>query len=461
MKRGFFLFAMFFLFRLSVYASELQVFKDKAVYFPDKPKSFIGFNNAEVYCNGERVKVYRIYKAKGNSPLEKKYNQFLGLKEEESYLKKKLSVFDSVVKSANLKTAGDIYSFLKNLPVYTKNYVKDEAKLNEIAFKLQSLKSYLSSVTHDFNPYYVDLPPGCKDMKIVFEGIDFDTENLFIVGKDGAQAVKRLKIINRSGIDIFAEKILLMNFSSKRYFVPRDFNPWSVDFEREEIVMRMVMPQAPSKKSFKMKNPKPEARQIESRVYLLKNLDLPCDGKEKKITIAEKSIAFEHSLVVFPYVDLTVYNEYAFKLPFEPDSNEWIVKVGKKVFSKCYGKLDSKRKKYKIFAGEDFSISVSRKRIVSFEKNVGFFKGKNVKKDGYEIELYNLSEKNKKLKVIDRIPVPKKEEIKVKNVKISGAPYVLDKEGKVVFNVSLKPGEFKKLRVVFEIEYPEDQSIYY
>ena len=64
--------------------------------------------------------------------------------------------------------------------------------------------------------------------------------------------------------------------------------------------------------------------------------------------------------------------------------------------------------------------------------------------------------------MIDRVPIPTNEDIKVKEVVVSGVKnYKIGKKGKLVAQVDLKPKQVVKIKVIFTIEHPEDINISY
>ncbi len=103
--------------------------------------------------------------------------------------------------------------------------------------------------------------------------------------------------------------------------------------------------------------------------------------------------------------------------------------------------------------GRDERVSISRKKLVDFEENRVF---SSVKREttGYEITIRNQKNEAIDLNILDNIPVPKNKDLEIEKGDISGAIYDAT-TGKLTWNITLKAGETRKLRVVYVIKYPK------
>ena len=458
-------------FFLSVFASELRIYNDKCVYYPDSPKSFVGFNsNVVVFCDNYKLPLFKGNKVEGVSPLKKLFGKYKDLSFNFAKVSEKKAILEKAVNSLKVSGSMDLAKIFEKSDYFASKLAtvkKEERDLND---KVSALVSEINRMAPSVYPYYCNIPKKFNSIKYQFKGIDTKISNkvFFDVNSKRAKVLKQLTLKNSSGIDIKADKIYVLNIYSRRYFSPIDFRPWVV---RERVFgTRKMVARKPANETYNMvgdipAEPSPvekQAVQTESRVYMLENVNLFSDGLEKNFKIKEGIVGFEKHLVVYPYTDVRVYNEYKFKLPFEVDSHYWEVSVGKKSFSNVKGMFDKDKKFYRIFAGIDYSVLVSRKKDLNFKEEKGFFSKKKVVKDGYELVFKNISDKAKDLNVVDRVPVSVKEDIVVRDVVINGInDYKLGKKGKLSFNLHLKPGDVKKVKVTFVIEYPENQKIWY
>ncbi len=458
----------FIFFSCLIFSSELRIYSDNSVYYPDKPNSFIGFNgNVEVFCDNYKLSVYRKYEAKGNSPLLKLFDTYLNLSDKLHLIGEQEVLIGKMIDSLRFSSNESVSKFLKNSGEYAIKIAELKRKKQLLKNELDIVKIRISEMAPSVFPFYCDFPKGFKSVRYEFKGITYRVLNkLYIDSSSGkVDVVKEISLKNKSGIDIVADSILILNIASSRYFSPISFSPWIVR-ERDFRTSAPLKTKKMSKGMFDVAASMPvspqEVSQLESRVYLLGRTTLFSDGIEKRFKVKSKKVPYSKQLVVYPYIDKNVYNEYSFSLPFEVDSDYWEVFVGKKVFSRVRGVFEKQQNRYKIFAGIDYSVEVSRKRKLNFQEEKGLFSKKNVLKDGYEITLRNVSDKIKRVNVVDRVPVSVKEGVIIRDVKVNGVSnYNIDKKGKLAFKVELKPGEAKNIDVSFVIEFPEGKDIVY
>ncbi|BBB33216.1 conserved hypothetical protein [Thermotomaculum hydrothermale] len=468
MRKGLILFVLLCTF--FAFSSEVRVFNDKVVYYPDKPSSFIGFNkDVNVVCNNEVLPIFKGEKVPQNFSLFKTYIDYIKLKNDIATLKKQKEVIDKAFRSLQLKSNGDFALFLKNSENYAKKYSSIERKLNALKVKREKLEKLLKSSTYTLKPYFCDLPEKIYSFKMEFQGIQISTKNKLFINNDGktCRVVKELSLLNRSGIDIKADEFYILAMNSSRYFEVIEFYPWTITGEphiepsdREGFLG--AVPQTRRMMKTAAKEKMPVVNQLDTRIFLLNNISLPSNGVEKKFKIDEKEVKLTKRLVVYPYQSLDVYKEYSFKLPFAPLGSNWQVFAGKESYSNVTGTFDKETDVYRIFAGKEYAIDVKREPVLNMGSEEGFFSKKKIDKKGYKITLRNLGNKEKRVFVIDRIPVSTLEGIVVKDVKVKGLKkYNINKEGKLSGEVNLKPHDKIVIEVTFSVVYPADMDIYY
>jgi putative AlgH/UPF0301 family transcriptional regulator len=119
--------------------------------------------------------------------------------------------------------------------------------------------------------------------------------------------------------------------------------------------------------------------------------------------------------------------------------------------------------RYTLFVSVDEDLVVNREPMILKEKE-SFFGGTVHKKDGYVIHLVNQSDEKRKLKVIDRIPVAVRSDVKVKLLSVEcDKPLkkrVLEK-GKLEMEVTLPPRSHADVRVLFEVSYDKEKPVVY
>jgi hypothetical protein len=107
--------------------------------------------------------------------------------------------------------------------------------------------------------------------------------------------------------------------------------------------------------------------------------------------------------------------------------------------------------------GRDERVSISRQKLVDFAENRAFSSVKR-EKAGYEITIRNQKSETIDLNILDNIPVPKNKDVEIEKDDISGAIYD-PTNGKLTWNIALKAGETRKLRVTYTIKYPKNQNV--
>jgi hypothetical protein len=107
--------------------------------------------------------------------------------------------------------------------------------------------------------------------------------------------------------------------------------------------------------------------------------------------------------------------------------------------------------------GRDHSIVVQREKIDQYSKKRTI--GSNVTETrGYEITLRNNKSQAVTLKVEDQVPVSVNSAITVSPIDISAGSYD-SQTGKVAWEITLGPGEQKKLSLHYEVKYPKNERV--
>jgi len=121
-------------------------------------------------------------------------------------------------------------------------------------------------------------------------------------------------------------------------------------------------------------------------------------------------------------------------------------------------------------AGEDFhlnlgadrEVKVKRERIKDKIKETYFGKIERntiIRELAFKITLENTKEKPIKLRLSDAIPVSRTDKVEVKDIKITPQPTekdYQDKEGVMLWEYKLKPGEKQEINIAFVVTYPKN-----
>jgi uncharacterized protein (TIGR02231 family) len=115
--------------------------------------------------------------------------------------------------------------------------------------------------------------------------------------------------------------------------------------------------------------------------------------------------------------------------------------------------------------GADREVKVKREKIKDKVKETFFGQLERntvVREMAFKMTLENLKDKPVKLKVLDTIPVSRTDKVNVKDISINPAPSeknYQDREGVMLWEYQLKPGEKKEITIEFVVTYPKDLPV--
>jgi uncharacterized protein (TIGR02231 family) len=107
--------------------------------------------------------------------------------------------------------------------------------------------------------------------------------------------------------------------------------------------------------------------------------------------------------------------------------------------------------------GRDEKIMVKREKLLDLTA-VKYFGANKKQTMAYEISIRNTKSTAISIDVLDQIPLTSTTEIEVELLEPSGAIYTKD-IGKLNWKLDIKPGETKKLKLIYSVKYPKDKVI--
>ncbi len=107
--------------------------------------------------------------------------------------------------------------------------------------------------------------------------------------------------------------------------------------------------------------------------------------------------------------------------------------------------------------GKDQRLSCKRTKVKEFSSK-SFFGGTKTESSKYELLIHNGAAQSIQLKIEDQIPVSTDKEIAVV-LKESGAAQVEAEQGKLSWQLNLKPNETMKLNFSFDVSYPSNRQL--
>lgn len=186
---------------------------------------------------------------------------------------------------------------------------------------------------------------------------------------------------------------------------------------------------------------------------------IPTDNKEHMVNIKEFTAEafFEHAAVpkldkdAFLMAILTDWEQYDWI------SGEMNVFYDGTYVGKTFMDITQVEDTMALSLGRDKKVVITREKIKDYceTKSVGLQRKKTT---GYEIIIKNNKRSEITLNLQDQLPISQQEQIEVKVVDISGAKKE-DQSGFLNWDITLKPGETKKVYIKFEVKYPRKYTI--
>ena len=187
--------------------------------------------------------------------------------------------------------------------------------------------------------------------------------------------------------------------------------------------------------------------------------DVPTNGKEQVVALKEKTVDASYK-----YFSAPVKDKDAYLLGCIPgwESLQLLPGDANIIFEGTYiGKTfinpSSTSDTLNITLGKDKRVVITREKLKDFSSVK--FMGNNKKQVlTYEIVVKNNKKEAIQLQVKDLFPIPTDKEIEVELLDFSGA--TVDKETSfLTWNLQLKPGEIKKMRMSYSVKYPKDKQL--
>lgn len=187
---------------------------------------------------------------------------------------------------------------------------------------------------------------------------------------------------------------------------------------------------------------------------------LPSDGSPHKTTIGILSLPSKPDYVTFPKLAA-----YAYRRAKVTNNTELMLLAGQ---ASVYWGGDyvgatripdiASGQALEVFLGTDERIAVKRELSVR-EVDKNLLGNRRRLQYGYRMRLQNLLTSMADLEVLDQLPVPRHEDIKVQLVRASIPPTEQEELGALKWRLALAAGEEQTIEFVFAVDYPRDMQI--
>ncbi len=187
--------------------------------------------------------------------------------------------------------------------------------------------------------------------------------------------------------------------------------------------------------------------------------DIPSDNQQYDVTMQTQSLKAEYAYITIPKLDndaflraqVTDWAQYSL-LPGESNIYFKGTYVGKGYIDPALA-----NDTLSLSLGRDRAINVKRDQIKDYCKT-GFFGNKQQTTKAYEIMVQNNKKQAIQLVIEDQLPISQNGDLEVETEEISGAAYDAV-TGKLVWKLSLAPGETVKKQIRFNVKYPKKKFV--
>ena len=187
--------------------------------------------------------------------------------------------------------------------------------------------------------------------------------------------------------------------------------------------------------------------------------DVPTNGKEQVVALKDRTAPANYKYFAAPVKDKDAYLigciadwEGLQLLPGEANIIFEGTYVGKTQLNP-----GSTSDTLNLTLGKDRRVVITREKLKDFS-SVKFLGSKKLQTFTYEITVKNNKKENIQMQVKDLFPIPTDKEIEVELLDFSGAE--VDKEKSfLTWNLDIKPGESRKLRMSYSVKYPKDKIL--
>lgn len=361
------------------------------------------------------------------------------------------------------------------------NYEISINKLKEEKQALEKELSNISKVKEDTKNIIIILNSK-KDAEINLE-IDYLVEtakwvpkyDLYVDTKSGKMTLDIYAEVTQSTGEDWKDVSIEISTTRPKTGVMPELKPWYLDIfkERLPVVYKggakgeelLIM-----RKSLEEEESLPQLKDegISFSFSLKENVSIPSDNQPHRILLntatidttqeKEGKLIYQSIPKLSPYVYLIGIFKNPFGFPIIPG------KMNIYLDGKYANAVDLKKdyvsdEEMQLSLGIDESIKIERKRVKKFVEYPGII-SKNVKIIyEYDIDVINGKKKEVMLKVLDQYPVSLNEQIKV-NLEIpQKVEAEIKDDGTITWQINLKQGEKRKLKIKFTVEHPKELKI--
>lgn len=205
-----------------------------------------------------------------------------------------------------------------------------------------------------------------------------------------------------------------------------------------------------------------EAKGVSANFAISGKRDIPSSDDATKVLVQRHVFPAQMSYLTIPKL-----SQHAFlKAAFENNSDYPLIAgsamtyvdgdyVGKSVLqNRAVGE------KLELSLGVDANIKIKYELVKRYERNKGMLSKKTELEYVYKITCENYRNRQTTLQILDQVPISRNEDVEVSDVRLNPEPAEWNKEnGKLTWNVELKPKEKREITIDFLVSYPRDAMV--
>lgn len=380
-------------------------------------------------------------------------NQIKALKSEISFLEKnnlsnieKVSILQkssAFVKKQILEDYNEIYNLSNQIK-------KDKQALDKLTQKRTNTK--YTKLDYDISckkPAFITYPIYNLQKKSLYE-VSYDSK------KEEIELKNLLYITQSSGEDLKNIAINLYTYNYINQIKPNPFIPEYLDFaEKHDAVTEAANGIKPMlmKATRVLKTPAYDYYEDTTKSFFKASNITLLSGKENKVLFAKDSYKASKSLEIDGYS----MSQAFYKVDFKSKKLYGITNANLYLDGTYIGKTTlkelQKNKKSSIYFGANRFIDIKKELVKDMKEEPFFSINKTKTQKIWNYEIKNSSKQTQKIVLLERVPVSKHEDIKVKLIGES-KENKMEKNGKIYFEFDLNPNESKTVNFGYEIEKP-------
>jgi len=391
--------------------------------------------------------------AKINEKIDNEENQIKALKSGIAFIQNSnLSNIDNIdllQKSSNFvkKQILEDYNKISKLDIQIK---KDQDILKQLNKKRSKTKySILNYNITCKKPVYISYPLNNIQKKALFE-VDYNSKD------EKLKLVNSLFITQSLGEDLKGVDINLFTHSYINQLAPRAFVPEYLDLDekKEKADIMAIGDIRPTlmKKSVSKNISYDYFEDTTKSYFKASNVDL-ISGKQNKVIFAKDEYKAKHSLLI----DGFSLSQAFYKVDFKSDKLYGVTNANlyldNRYIGKTFLKEIKKDKISSIYFGINRFIDIKKELIKDIKQEPLFSLNKSKTQKVWEYKIKNNSNQKEKIVLLQRVPISKHKDIKVKLIGKSKESKI-EKNGKIYFEFELNPNESKLINFGYEIEKP-------